>query len=148
MDSTVLILVVVIVLVAVAVLVFRRVSWGSSPGYTRLPTYTPPAQLDAASDAEVRALLAGGNKIAAIKRVRELTGMGLKAAKDYVEALPSGPIGPAAVDATRDLSIDPGADPEVLVLLAGGNKIAAIRRVRELTGMGLKEAKDYVESLS
>lgn len=37
------------------------------------------------------------------------------------------------------------ADPEVRAALAADNKIAAIKRVRELTGLGLKEAKDLVE---
>jgi hypothetical protein len=36
---------------------------------------------------------------------------------------------------------------EVREILKGGNKINAIKRVRELTNAGLKEAKDYVESL-
>ena len=146
MDSTTLIVVIAVVVVVVAVVVFQRVSWGSFPGETRLPTSIPLAQLDAAGDAEVRALLAGGNKIAAIKRVRELTGMGLKDAKDYVEALPPGAIQTVS-DTPRTMSGDAAADPEVRALLAGGNKIAAIKRVRELTGMGLKEAKDYVEAL-
>jgi len=38
-------------------------------------------------------------------------------------------------------------DPEVAQLLQAGNKIGAIKIVREKTGMGLKEAKDHVESL-
>jgi ribosomal protein L7/L12 len=37
------------------------------------------------------------------------------------------------------------ADPEVRAALARGDKIAAIRRVRERTGLGLKESKDLVE---
>jgi ribosomal protein L7/L12 len=36
---------------------------------------------------------------------------------------------------------------EVRMLLVNKRKIEAIRRVRELTGMGLKQAKDYVEAL-
>jgi ribosomal protein L7/L12 len=147
MDTTTLIVAAVAVLIVVAGVVFQRASWGSFPGETRLPTSLPQAQLDAAADAEVCTLLAGGNKIAAIKRVRKLTGMGLKEAKDYVEALPAGDTASAFVDAPRDRPGDPTADPEVRALLAGGNKIAAIKRVRELTGMGLKEAKDYVEAL-
>ncbi len=87
MDTTTLIVVIAAVVVVVAVVVLQRLSWGGAPRDSRLPTYAPPAQPDAAGEAEVRALLAGGNKIAAIKRVRELTGMGLKEAKDYVEAL-------------------------------------------------------------
>jgi ribosomal protein L7/L12 len=105
-------------------------------------------------EAGVRALLAAGNKIAAIKRVRELTGMSLKAAKDYVESLPSIPLdtarraaGEAHVDSGGAHLADLSADPEVRALLAAGNKIAAIKRVRELTGMGLKAAKDFVDSL-
>lgn len=37
---------------------------------------------------EVRALVASGNKIQAIKVYREKTGVGLKEAKDAVEAMP------------------------------------------------------------
>ena len=37
------------------------------------------------------------------------------------------------------------AVPEIRAALAGGNKIEAIKRVRERTGLGLKEAKDLVE---
>lgn len=36
---------------------------------------------------------------------------------------------------------------EVLELLRRGNKIQAIKVVREATGLGLKESKDYVETL-
>ncbi len=41
-------------------------------------------------DAELQALVAAGRKIEAIKRYRELTGVGLKEAKDAVEALMRG----------------------------------------------------------
>ena len=42
----------------------------------------------------------------------------------------------------------PGQDlAAISVLVAQSNKIAAIKRVRELTGVGLKEAKDYVDRL-
>ena len=37
------------------------------------------------------------------------------------------------------------ADPEVRAALARGNKIGAIKRVRERTGLGLKESKELVE---
>jgi Ribosomal protein L7/L12 C-terminal domain len=45
----------------------------------------PP--LPASADAEVRALIRERRKIAAIKLVREHTGLGLKEAKDQVDAL-------------------------------------------------------------
>ncbi|MBI4377282.1 MAG: 50S ribosomal protein L7/L12 [Elusimicrobia bacterium] len=37
-------------------------------------------------------------------------------------------------------------DFSVVLTNAGGNKIAVIKAVRELTGLGLKEAKDLVEA--
>jgi hypothetical protein len=43
---------------------------------------------------EVRSLIAAGNKIGAIKVYREITGVGLKEAKDAVEAMASDPNAP------------------------------------------------------
>lgn len=40
-----------------------------------------------------------------------------------------------------------GPDQDVLNLARAGRKIEAIKRYRELTGAGLKEAKDAVERL-
>ena len=39
------------------------------------------------------------------------------------------------------------ADPELLALLQQKQLIGAIKRYRELTGVGLKESKDAVEAL-
>lgn len=145
MDTSILLLVAAGALVLVVVAVMLRRSWGGSLGRAPTPgAYLQPAA-DLADDdlTEIRALLARGNKIGAIKRVRELTGMGLKEAKDYVETLPPG--GPAALPITRP---QPAGDlAEVHALARQGNKIAAIKRYRELTGAGLKEAKDYVDRL-
>ncbi|MEZ5710800.1 MAG: 50S ribosomal protein L7/L12 [Blastomonas sp.] len=38
-------------------------------------------------------------------------------------------------------------DPEVRALISAGHKIEAIKVVRERTGLGLKEAKELVESI-
>lgn len=38
-------------------------------------------------EVQVRALIAQGRKVEAVKRVRETTGWGLKESKDYVDAL-------------------------------------------------------------
>ncbi len=40
---------------------------------------------------------------------------------------------------------DPMDDPEIQDLLVKGNEVQAIKRYRELTGLGLKEAKDAIE---
>jgi Ribosomal protein L7/L12 C-terminal domain len=49
----------------------------------------------------------------------------------------------------KHLGIDPnqGVDAEIMKLVNAGEKIKAIKLYREQTGVGLKEAKDYVESL-
>lgn len=44
--------------------------------------------------------------------------------------------------------LDQNSEHEVRTLAAQGQKLEAIKRVRQLTGMGLKDAKDYVESLN
>ena len=40
-----------------------------------------------------------------------------------------------------------GVDPEVVALAQSGKKIEAIKRYRELTGVGLAEAKEAVDRL-
>ena len=60
----------------------------------------------------------------------ELSGEGLTFASDQVA------------------SVGAAADPRLLTLINEGNEIQAIKLYRELTGVGLKEAKDAVESIS
>ena len=45
------------------------------------------------------------------------------------------------------VSVVDEVDPKVLELVIAGKKIEAIKLYREQTKVGLKEAKDYVESL-
>jgi ribosomal protein L7/L12 len=90
----------------------------------------------------VRALLAEGRKIGAIKAYREETGAGLKEAKDAVEAIERGQPFPTPAGA------DPSFERELVSLLGEGKKIEAIKRYRERTGAGLKEARDAVEGLA
>ena len=103
-------------------------------------------------EADARALLATGRKIEAVKRVRELTGLGLKASNDYVEALARGlaPEAPALRERVRFGHPASAEEIEATLraLVADGQAIEAIKLVREHTGMGLKEAKDYVETLT
>jgi ribosomal protein L7/L12 len=42
----------------------------------------------------------------------------------------------------------PAADPRLLELVQAGKTIQAIKLYRELTGVGLKEAKDAVDAMS
>ena len=45
-------------------------------------------------------------------------------------------------------ALTPEQKDEIIQLLVGGGKIAAIKQYREMTGMGLKEAKEAVEALA
>ena len=53
-------------------------------------------------------------------------------------AAPAAAAGPAAAAEEK-------TDFDVVLASAGGNKIAVIKEVRAITGLGLKEAKDLVE---
>lgn len=71
--------------------------------------------------------------------IKELEGKwGVKAAPAAV-AVAAGPAAEAAPAAAEQTEFD------VVLANAGGNKIAVIKAVREITGLGLKEAKDLVE---
>lgn len=96
---------------------------------------------------ELAALVRAGNKIEAIKRLRELTGLGLREAKDAVERIdsagaaqlllqrmPAAPQGPVPIDA------------DVRLLAQQGKRIDAIKLLRERKRMGLKEAKDALDA--
>jgi ribosomal protein L7/L12 len=152
MDTTILLLIAAGALVVVVVVVMLRRSWGGSLDRAPQPYVVaqPSATLADGDLAAIYELLARGNKIEAIKRVRELTGLGLKEAKDFVEAMPPDgdstlPVAPPV--APQAHSIGEAELAEVRALLARDNKIEAIKRVRELTGLGLKEAKDFVDAL-
>lgn len=96
------------------------------------------------SDPELELALSKGDKIAAIKRYRELRRTSLSDSKDAVEAMMAGTL-PVAF-ATPALP-DASDDPLLREALFRGNKIEAIKRYRELHGVGLAEAKDVVEAL-
>ncbi len=149
MNATVVVAVVLGLLILVWIVLRLARQSASSPTSHRpapLPS-VPPDVVD-----EALRILRDGNKIAAIKHVRERTGLGLKEAKDVVEAAERGerqriPAAPAATPAAADASDGALHDDELRALLADGQKIEAIKRVREHTGWGLAEAKDYVEGL-
>jgi ribosomal protein L7/L12 len=148
MDTTTLLLIGAGALLVLALvgLMLRR-SWGGSldrmvpPGGTPVDVrYRNATEITAAERAELQAILDRGSPIEAIKRVRELTGLGLKEAKDFVDAL--------AAPAPLPGAPAQGGMEEVHALAAAGNKLGAVKRVRELTGLGLKEAKDLVDALA
>lgn len=165
----------------------------------RLGIVREPLEVDwsALNDDRIQAALDKGKKIEAIKVYRELTGLGLKEAKDAIEYLMANP--DAALDkkkraaydtmdaGIRDMIQDGRIDEAIEVyqkfagvdeytamdaiaeiehdlrqgtgvegvdmddrvrrLVDEGKKIEAIKLYREMTGLGLKEAKDAVEGI-
>ena len=98
--------------------------------------------------AQVQQLVRDGKKIDAIKLVRAQTGLGLKEAKDAVEAIERGETPELTLQAASTTHVVSGVDPaQITQLLQQGKKIEAIKLVREQTGLDLQEAKDVVEAI-
>jgi ribosomal protein L7/L12 len=86
----------------------------------------------------VAELVAKEQYIPAIKLVREVTGLGLKEAKEYVDGLKG------EVFARR---VPPEVQGRVRALLAEGKVKPAAALVRVETGLGKRGAKDYVDAV-
>jgi len=94
---------------------------------------------------QIRELISQGNKIAAIKLFREVTGVGLKEAKDAVEAIERGQSVSFPKPIQFDLQNDTLLNEQIKQLLAKRQKIQAIKIYREAHNCGLKDAKDAVD---
>lgn len=97
-------------------------------------------------------MLAENSKIQAIKFVKDNTGVGLKEAKDFVESIERTCVIDYQSVQQRQNSqfanfISPDLEQKVRNLLAQGQKMEAIKLVKDSTDLGLKECKEYVESL-
>lgn len=146
--------------VVVVALVFlvgtRRRDWDplGSSALARLPV-PPDVSLTAAELAELGELNARAGKIHAIKRLREMRGIGLADAKKVVDVLAAGGTLPVASSTTSASDGASGPSPSATDTLADrarllrdeAGPIHAIKYVREQTGMGLAEAKAFVDAL-
>jgi len=79
-----------------------------------------------------------------VKEVNELASYlketyGIEPAAAAVAAAPAGGAGGGAAAATEKTNFD------VVLKAAGANKLQIVKLVKELTGLGLKEAKDVVD---
>ncbi len=63
-----------------------------------------------------------------------------------VTAAAAAPVAVAAAAGGGAAAAEEKTDFNVVLEAAGGNKIAVIKEVRAITGLGLKEAKDLVEA--
>ena len=88
-------------------------------------------------------------KITAI--LDEIKGLTILELNDLVKALEeefgvsAAPVAVAGVAAAAPAE-EEKTEFDVILKSAGGNKLAVIKAVREITGLGLKDAKDLVES--
>ena len=110
---------------------------------------TPPIRFSA----QARDALARDRLIEAIKHVRDDNDLGLREAKQAVDAWLAGrrdfdfaDAAPPMSSTTVTAATDNDADSQVRDLLDRGLVIEAIKRVREVSGLGLKDAKDWVDA--
>jgi len=96
---------------------------------------------------QIKELIAKGQKIAAVKLYRELTNVGLKEAKDAVEAIERGELAYFHSSIQSDQEIDMVLEDQIRQLLAKRQKIQAVKVYREAHNCGLKEAKDAVDAM-
>jgi ribosomal protein L7/L12 len=101
--------------------------------------------ISANQEQQLRELVANGNKIAAIKLYREITNLGLKEAKDAVEAIASGASFITSTPIRSSLQNDTLLEEHIKHFLAEQKKIEAVKLYREANHCGLKEAKDAVD---
>jgi len=70
----------------------------------------------------------------------------VKALEEEFGVSASAPVGMAAAPAEVAVVVEEKSEFDVILKEFGANKIAVIKAVRELTPLGLKEAKDLVEA--
>jgi len=112
------------------------------PGVSPTKTAVPDSALD-----EIRQLAGSGNLIEAIKRYREIYGVGLAEAKDGVEALQAGRLATPSVSSSYSPEELTKTLQEVQRLLAAGNEIDAIKVYRGKYDVSLARAKYAVEQI-
>jgi large subunit ribosomal protein L7/L12 len=96
----------------------------------------------AATKEDVIEFLKGMTLLEASQLVKELEEVfGVSAAAAAVAAAPAG----GAATAEAAAPAEEQTEFNVILTAAGGNKIGVIKVVREITGLGLKEAKELVD---
>ncbi len=134
-----------------AVTAALRRKHGETATTSATPAAPPPRepQPTLVSDPELDQHLRAGLKIAAIKRYRELYGVGLKEAKEAIEAIAAG-VPMTVVSKTEHPApgpkVFPGLQPRLDQLIAEDQRIQAVKHYRECTGLGLRECVDAVDA--
>ena len=69
----------------------------------------------------------------------------VKAMEEKFGVSAAAPVAVAAAPAAAEAAADEPSEVNVILASAGANKIAVLKEVRAITGLGLKEAKDLVD---
>ena len=69
----------------------------------------------------------------------------VKAMEEKFGVSAAAPVAVAAAPAAGEAAADEASEVSVILAAAGANKIAVLKEVRAITGLGLKEAKDLVD---
>jgi ribosomal protein L7/L12 len=150
---------------------FLRPSAGSSPQSNPLEAVEAKVDLllaslqikqtdEAGLPLNVQAALDADHKIQAIKLYREQFNTSLAEAKDVIDAVEHRGTMIDRIERKLDLVLQElgvampqsedqgsGLEAEIKAEIRRGNKISAIKLYREMTGTGLKEAKDAVDEI-
>ncbi len=70
----------------------------------------------------------------------------VKAMEEKFGVSAAAPVAVAAVAAPAEAAEEVSSEVSVILASAGANKIAVLKEVRAITGLGLKEAKDLVDA--
>ena len=93
--------------------------------------------------AEILSIWNSGSKVLAIKLLREQSGLGLAEAKQLLESTDAD-----AADSPLAMysAIPASAELRIHAAMASGNKLEAVKLLKEATGLGLAEAKERIDA--
>ena len=94
--------------------------------------------------AEILAVWNSGSKVLAIKLLRDQSGLGLAEAKQLLESADAAG-SPLAVNRATPASAELRTELSIHAAMASGNKLEAVKLLKEATGLGLAEAKERID---
>lgn len=98
--------------------------------------------------AEIFSIWNSGSKVLAIKLLREQSGLGLAEAKQLLESADAAdsprPVN-SAIPQSVELSTELRTELGIHAAMASGNKLEAVKLLKEATGLGLAEAKERID---
>lgn len=94
--------------------------------------------------AEILSVWNSGSKVLAIKLLRDQSGLGLAEAKQLLESADATG-SPLAVNRASPASAELLTELSIHAAMASGNKLEAVKLLKEATGLGLAEAKERID---